>query len=437
VVEYFIWNGQREEFYRGGVEAFSPTPMLLAMRHFPEGTQGQSYWYHLDGRGSVAGITQHQGQSTHHYRYDAYGQVLPAQGNWTDPHNHYTFLGKEWDEHLGLYEFGVRLYDPWAGVWLTREPLAGDAWEPRTWHRYGYAFANPISYYDPYGLQVSPLECKPGEICYTGTMPPYNVQFSPSLVPVPTSGSRLTPTGSQQSCIGAYLSPARERLVKRYATLYGIPWQVLAGLLQSEIQLDTTWMDAMENAVLFSLYVGAHLLLNPSSGLSRLALQGVLWVRPNPGPGIGNVHVATARKVSEYYALFYGQHPELQLGLHTQSTADIAFELLSEQRNIQVVAAYTRMLADYRFGSGGEPLRTPHEDLSQWTLEDALAIWYGYRAGVERVSPPARGYGFGIVQFQMRGLGVGGLLQVASGGLKEESILGAIPYFQCYFERSK
>jgi YD repeat-containing protein len=61
---------------RGGVESFSPTPMLLAMRHFPEGTQGQSYWYHLDGRGSIAGITQHQGQSTHNYRYDAYGQVL-------------------------------------------------------------------------------------------------------------------------------------------------------------------------------------------------------------------------------------------------------------------------------------------------------------------------------------------------------------------------
>ena len=61
VVEYFIWNGQREEFYRGGVEAFSPTPMLLAMRHFPEGTQGQSYWYHLDGRGSVAGISPSTG----------------------------------------------------------------------------------------------------------------------------------------------------------------------------------------------------------------------------------------------------------------------------------------------------------------------------------------------------------------------------------------
>ncbi len=79
--------------------------------------------------------------------------MLPAQGNWTDPHNPYTFLGKEWDEHLGLYEFGVRLYDPWAGVWLTREPLPGRAWEPRTWHRYAYAFASPISYYDLHGLQ--------------------------------------------------------------------------------------------------------------------------------------------------------------------------------------------------------------------------------------------------------------------------------------------
>jgi len=34
------------------VEAFSPTPMLLVMRHFPAGAEGQAYWVHLDGRGS-------------------------------------------------------------------------------------------------------------------------------------------------------------------------------------------------------------------------------------------------------------------------------------------------------------------------------------------------------------------------------------------------
>ena len=157
--------------------------MLLALRHFPAGTQGQTYWYHLDGRGSVAGITKHQGQSTHNYRYDAYGQLLPAQGNWTDPHNHYAFAGKEWDEHLGLYEFGVRLYDPWAGVWLTREPLPGEAGEPRMWHRYAYAFANPISYYDPYGLATFPygawaatcLDQPEDPLCRPGASPPPGV----------------------------------------------------------------------------------------------------------------------------------------------------------------------------------------------------------------------------------------------------------------------
>lgn len=219
--------------------------------------------------------------------------------------------------------------------------------------------------------------------------------------------------------------------------LYGIPWQVLAGLLQSEIRLDTNWKDTVENALLFSLYINARLSIGPASGISRLALRGVLWVRPNPGPGIGNVHVQTARRVSEYYATRYAQHSEMQLGLHTLSTEDLAFLLILEEENIRVVAAYTRMLADYRFGREEEPLLEPHADLSQWTLEDALAVWYGYRAGVENVSPLAERYGFDIVSFQTRGLGVEGLLQVASGSLKEESIWGAIPYFQCYLERSE
>jgi RHS repeat-associated protein len=134
---------------------------LSTLRHFPDGTEGQSYWYHYDGRGNVAGLTKDEGQSTHDYRYDAYGQLLPASGNasamlsagWTDPHNHYTFGGKEWEENLGLYEFGYRLYDPRAGVWLTGDPLRGSVNRPRTLPRYQYAFASPLSYYDAYGLQ--------------------------------------------------------------------------------------------------------------------------------------------------------------------------------------------------------------------------------------------------------------------------------------------
>ena len=209
---------------------------------------------------------------------------------------------------------------------------------------------------------------------------------------------------------------------------------MLAGLLQSEIQLDTGWMDTVENALLFSLYVNAHSPIGPS-GLSRLALAGVLWVRPNPGPGVGNVHVETARRVSAYYAVFYAQHPELQLGLHERSTADVAFELIFDERNIQVVAAYARMLADYRFGAERQPLLQSHADLSQWTLEDALALWHGYRYGVQDVSPQAPEYGFSLQNFQIRGTDLEELIWLAQGRGKGESLLGAVPYFLCYFQR--
>jgi len=299
--------------------------------------------------------------------------------------------------------------------------LPAQAWEPRTWHRYKYAYASPISYYDPYGLWVP---VKDGE----------DTQIAPPFPPPPTPTPPI-PTGSQQECARAYLSPQREQLVKRYAARYGLPWQVVAGLLQSEIQLDTNWKDTVENVVLFSLYVNAHLPFWPSSGISWLALEGVLWVRPNPGPGIGNVHLETARKVSRYFAEQYGGQEELQLNLHDLPREDLAFLLTLEEENIQVVAAYARMLADYRFGSREEPFLQPHADLSQWTPEDGLALWHGYRYGVEGVSPPAREYGFSLESFQARGTDLEGLIRLARGQGKEESILGAVPYFRCYFQR--
>ncbi|MCD4739237.1 MAG: hypothetical protein K8R89_08260, partial [Anaerolineae bacterium] len=39
-----------------------------------------------------------------------------AHGNFTDPHNHYPFSGKEWDEHLDNYEVDARDYDTWTYV---------------------------------------------------------------------------------------------------------------------------------------------------------------------------------------------------------------------------------------------------------------------------------------------------------------------------------
>ena len=99
---------------------------------------------------------------------------------------------------MGLYEFGFRLYDPWAGVWLTREPLPGRAWEPRTWHRYQYAFASPISYYDLYGLQTPvPPQPTPGPLPTVTPIPP-----RPLIpAPIPTGRNVLLPPPQHRSLL--------------------------------------------------------------------------------------------------------------------------------------------------------------------------------------------------------------------------------------------
>lgn len=148
-------NGQREELYRGAGQ------QLLARRGFRSGSHGETYWYHHDGRGNVAGLTKHGGQSTHNYRYDAFGQLLPEEGNFTDPHNPQTFVGQEWDEALGLYEFDHRLYDPREGLWLTKDPLRGQPQRPLTLHRYSYGFASPVTYYDRRGLSAQTVPADP------------------------------------------------------------------------------------------------------------------------------------------------------------------------------------------------------------------------------------------------------------------------------------
>ena len=227
MVEYGLWNGpfgsaqgrQRDEYYRGA------GAQLLTLRHFPAGTEGQSYWYHLDGRGSVSGLTKQQGQSTHNYRYDAYGQLLPAHGNFTDPHNHYTFSGKEWDEHLDSYEFGYRQYDPAAGVWLTQDPLRGEPSRPRTLHRYQYVFASPISYRDPYGLAATP-----GDVGGGGPWPP---------TPTPSTPTPSAPTGATDSDCLDY-----GRFDKALAFIYQ---EMITNAQSEKVTNIKFYLDAIEN----------------------------------------------------------------------------------------------------------------------------------------------------------------------------------------------
>ncbi|KKQ34728.1 MAG: hypothetical protein US52_C0049G0006, partial [candidate division WS6 bacterium GW2011_GWA2_37_6] len=148
VAEYSIWNNQRSNYYRGDQNR------IAEMQNFPTGTTGQKYWYEYDGLGSVAGVTKDKGQSEHNYRYNDFGLIEPQTGNFTEPHNQYTYTGQLWDSNTDLYEFYARAYDPTYGVWLQQDIYRGQTEEPMSLHRYMYVNQSPITYKDLYGYNL-------------------------------------------------------------------------------------------------------------------------------------------------------------------------------------------------------------------------------------------------------------------------------------------
>jgi hypothetical protein len=295
---------------------------------------------------------------------------------------------------------------------------------------YQYVRGNPVNRIDPSGMQsgtsypVIPVDCvftNPGDIrpLHCSEFPPVPedctisndlndilpVHCSPPLfpyilpfVPDPTLGSSYS-----RSDLGA--------TIFREASVYGLPWQILTGVLESEIKLDTQLRDTFENG--YYRYIGV-----------------IPFFRPDPGPGIGNTHITTVRMVSKYFE----EYPDyMRLGIHDQFGSVIAHKLTDDQYNIKVVAAIVRQLADYRFGAGGVPLKMSHSNFSKWEMKDAVAVWHGFRYGVPGVS--YGGIGFeDLATFQDRCYSLDELINnVVKGPNAQESARGSVPYFSKYF----
>jgi RHS repeat-associated protein len=56
-----------------------------------------------------------------------------------------------YDAESNLFYFGARYYDPETGRFLTNDPVAGDALNPPSLHKYLYAYDSPMVYTDPWG----------------------------------------------------------------------------------------------------------------------------------------------------------------------------------------------------------------------------------------------------------------------------------------------
>jgi RHS repeat-associated protein len=117
--------------------------------HVPDLILHQSEWYRVikDVRGSVR-LVVHATDGTVAQRldYDEFGRVTADSSPGFQP---FGFAGGLYDHYSGLVLFGYRVYDPFTGRFLTRDPL---------WHGGGhsnlylYVANDPVNFVDPDGL---------------------------------------------------------------------------------------------------------------------------------------------------------------------------------------------------------------------------------------------------------------------------------------------
>jgi RHS repeat-associated protein len=141
--EVSVQNKQATNYYRNPI-----TKDILNYQEFPS---SQKYYYVYDALSSIVGITKQDGQSNHNYRYSDFGELKPQNGNFTTPHNNFTYTGQEYDSNFGIYEFYSRSYDPANSTWLQQDKYRGEITQPNSLFRYQYVMNSPVGYRDWYG----------------------------------------------------------------------------------------------------------------------------------------------------------------------------------------------------------------------------------------------------------------------------------------------
>ena len=87
---------------------------------------GQPFYYHADGLGSITEITNQSGTVVQRYAYSSFGKIeSQLDANFVQP---YTFTGRELDAETGLYFYRMRYYDSSTGRFLQADPIRFRWW---------------------------------------------------------------------------------------------------------------------------------------------------------------------------------------------------------------------------------------------------------------------------------------------------------------------
>lgn len=142
----FLYQGQHEiGFVKDG--------KIVQLKIVKPGDRGKSLAMELEDQvyeplhdlfGNVIGINDLQGTEIERYHFSAFGEEEDVKENM----NPWRFADRRMEEESGLVAFGLRYYDPAKGQWITPDPLEYEDGP----NLYAYVHANPLIYYDAYGL---------------------------------------------------------------------------------------------------------------------------------------------------------------------------------------------------------------------------------------------------------------------------------------------
>ena len=79
-----------------------------------------TYYYHVDGLGSVVALTDSNQKVVQDYQYDSFGNLKDQKERIKQP---YTFTAREWDKEIGLYYYRARYYDAGLGRFISFDPI--------------------------------------------------------------------------------------------------------------------------------------------------------------------------------------------------------------------------------------------------------------------------------------------------------------------------
>jgi RHS repeat-associated protein len=120
----------------------------LETRPFAQITSNGAEYLLPDGLGSVRQIASVSGHIIFTQDYAPYGDVLNSSGSGQSA---YGFTGEEQDQS-GLIFLRARYMQPKLGIFLSRDPWAGDPLRPGSMNGFNYVEANPINHVDPSGF---------------------------------------------------------------------------------------------------------------------------------------------------------------------------------------------------------------------------------------------------------------------------------------------